>query len=167
MKKPYLIAGITALTVVAATLSVSAHQRAMGPGGPGGPGMMERPTFAELDADGDGQVTTAEMDAYGKARFDEADTDGNGTLSAEEMAARVEQKMHERMAQGAAERLRVMDEDGDGALSYDEMAGARSGRMFRRIDADGDGSISADEYAAVEEMRGPRGGGMMRKRHGH
>lgn len=56
-------------------------------GGRGGPdGMVKR-----ADANNDGQVTKAEMQAAALARFDKADADGDGTISTEERkAARAE-----------------------------------------------------------------------------
>lgn len=52
-------------------------------GGRGGPdGMIKR-----ADANGDGQVTKAELQTAALARFDKADADGDGTISAEERQA--------------------------------------------------------------------------------
>ena len=63
-----------------------------GPGGPGagrpGPRAGHRaPMFRHLDADGDGQVSRAELQAAHQRQleqFDKADANGDGKLSAEE-----------------------------------------------------------------------------------
>ena len=47
----------------------------------------ERPDFATLDTDGNGQLTLEELQAAGAARFDDLDADGDGSLSVEELAA--------------------------------------------------------------------------------
>ncbi|WP_284124124.1 EF-hand domain-containing protein [Parerythrobacter aestuarii] len=51
--------------------------------GQGGPGGMIR----AADANGDGQVTKAELQTAALARFDKADTDGDGTVTREERRA--------------------------------------------------------------------------------
>lgn len=118
-----------------------------------------RPDFATLDADGDGQVTQAEMDAFKAARFAELDADGSGTVSAEEMAAHHDAKQEERKAKRAAKRtegmISKMDTDGDGELSLEEMSGEKHKTPFERMDKNGDGALSEDEMNAV----GPRGHG--------
>jgi len=142
MKHRHLIAGAI---LVAGGVSAGAAL-AQGPMGGPGMGMHQRPAFEDLDADGDGQVTQAEMLAHAQARFGAADADGDGRLSLEEMQAQARARADEM----AARMLERMDRDGDGALSFDEMPGQRreSGmeRMFGRADADGDGSLSAEEF---------------------
>lgn len=152
LKTSALIAAIVAgLTVTAANAA---------PGGKmGGHGQM--PSFAELDADGDGTLTPEELTAYKDKRFAEADTDGDGALSAEELAA----ASQSRRAQAMVSRL---DANGDGKLQAEEMRPSREDgkTMFDRLDANDDGAISAEEFAA----KGKRGGrdcdGDKRGRHG-
>ena len=64
-----------AIFALAATAMVaSAPVMAREHGGP-------RPDFSQLDANGDGQITQAEVKAFGAAEFAKADTDGNGSLT--------------------------------------------------------------------------------------
>ncbi len=128
----------------------NADSRGAGPmAGAGGPG--ERPSFAELDTDGDGSITMAEVTARGAARFTEGDADGDGKLSAEELTAAIVARAAERAAAGVARMIEQRDTDGDGALSQAEMGGESGQRMFSRMDADDDGKISAEEFAVIEK----------------
>ncbi|QPH53375.1 EF-hand domain-containing protein [Pontivivens ytuae] len=111
--------------------------------------------FEEVDTDGNGEVTSAELDAWREARFAANDTDGNGSLSVEELRAAQEQNRSgrlERMIQRA-------DANGDGELSPSEMPGSDSSRMFDRLDRDGSGGISEAEIETAREGRGRRQGG--------
>ncbi len=108
-------------------------------------------TFQELDANGDGQVTQAEIEAHRNKRFTDADTDGDGQISLEEMQAAAQTKANER----AAKFFERQDANKDGVLSEDELPKPRRGaKMFERIDADGDGSISEQEYADAKDKMG-------------
>ncbi|MFV0335283.1 MAG: EF-hand domain-containing protein [Tropicimonas sp.] len=122
-------------------------------------GMMAPPAFAQLDADGDGKVTAAELEAYPAARaaerFSQADADGNGALSPEELTAAIDRMRVEAM-------MSRLDTDGDGAVSQAEMEAmmgqmretVKPGeRMLERADTDKDGTISAAEYDAFAESR--------------
>ncbi len=109
------------------------------------------PTFQELDADNDGQVTQAEIQAHRNARYSAADTDGDGQLSVEEMQAAAQVKANERVTKMFTE----YDANQDGFLSQDELPKPRKGaKMFERIDADGNGSISEQEYADARDKMG-------------
>lgn len=80
----------TALTLGGALLlAMGLGSAAMAHGKMGKMGMRggDRAQMIEqLDANGDGAITRAEVDAAAAARFAEADADGNGFLSAEELA---------------------------------------------------------------------------------
>ena len=162
MKTTALVAAIVAGFAVSAA---EAHDRS-------GAG-FEMPAFEDIDANGDGGVSLAEvetfMDAQRAARFAAADTNGDGGLSIDEMTAAVSAERAERMAERLTERLEKVDANGDGLLQADEIAAARDDRgrrgpsperMFERADADADGVLSAAEYSdALERMqeRGRRG----------
>ncbi|RLK08366.1 EF-hand domain-containing protein [Ruegeria conchae] len=110
-----------------------------------------RPTFQELDADGDGQVTQAEIAAHRNQKFTAADTDGDGQLSVEEMQAAAQVKADERVSK----MFEKHDANSDGFLSEDELPKPRrASKMFERIDADGNGSISEPEYADAKDRMG-------------
>jgi len=153
-----MITGLAALATATLVLAVPAAQaRLLGPG----PEM--RPSFETLDADGDGQITEAEMKAFGDARFKEADTNGDGLLSAEEMAARAAKAVQTRLTSRFERMVKYRDKDGDGLLSAEEMTSGQLGaRFMEHFDSNDDGKISAEEFAdAMPGMRRGMGG------HGH
>lgn len=113
--------------------------------------MLEQ-RFAELDADGDGSVTQAEIEAFRQARFERADKDGDGLLSQEEAMAEDERMSEE----AAARRFAAMDKNGDGGLSPDEIGDPVMG-MFERLDRNEDGALSQEEFERLAK-RGRRGG---------
>ena len=105
-------------------------------------------SFEELDTNGDGQVTQAEILAHRQAKFTSADADGDGQISLEEMQAAAQVKANERVSK-MFERL---DENQDGFLSDDELPKPRrASKMFERIDTDGSGAISEQEYADAKD----------------
>ena len=106
--------------------------------------------FQEMDADKDGKVTAAEMEAFRAARFAAADANGDGKLSLEEMSSARAQKHKERFGRMIAK----LDRDGDGQLSAEEMP-MRGDRMMK-LDTDGDGAISLEEMKAAKGHHGPK-----------
>ena len=128
--------------------SLSAAPAALAQGGPGDRGV----SFEELDADGDGVLTEAEMQAHRAARFAAMDTDGNGSLSATELTAAAEQRKSKR----ADRMIERVDADGDGEVSRKELASLgqrKGGRGFEQLDADGDGTVTKAEFEAAKEKR--------------
>jgi hypothetical protein len=105
--------------------------------------------FRMLDADRDGRIVAAEVEAKRKARFAAADADADGKLSALEFDAMRRAMQTERM-------FARLDADGDGFVS-DTEASAREPRMLGRLDADGDGAVTRDEA-----LTAGRSDGMMR-----
>ena len=154
----------TKLTIFASLTAMLLGTAALAAGGDARHGPRGAPiVFSELDADGDGLVTQAELDAHREARFADVDTDGDGAISLEEFTEHAAMRSSERAAQMFAR----LDADGDGVLSRDvlEARGGRgpgAGAMIERLDADGDGAVSEEEFAAMKERfgerRGPRGG---------
>ena len=165
MKKSYWIAGVLVVGLGAGVVGMAnAHQS--GSDGRGGMGPMGQISFEVLDADKDGKVTQAEMDAHKTAEFNKADSNGDGLLSADEMLARANSKMADRMGDRLKQMIARIDTDKDGMLSQAEMQGMPRGKgMFAQLDTDGDGAISAEEFAARKEGR--KGGHGMRFGKGH
>jgi len=160
--KKILISTLAAATLLGSVGLATAHDGSMrhGQRGPGGfgPGF----DFAAADADSNGKVTQAEIEALAQTRFEAADTDGNGSLSAEELTAQSQAQKAERAAQRRAAMVERMDQNGDGELSFDEMQAARTAtpmdRMFQRLDTDSDGALSEAELDAAKERFAERGG---------
>jgi Ca2+-binding EF-hand superfamily protein len=151
------VAALGALTLGA----VNADSRGAGPmGGPMG-GMAERPSFEELDTDGDGNITIAEMRARAAARFGEADTNGDGKLTSEELVAAAAAQAAERAATAMARMIQWRDVDGDGMLSLGEMAGDAGPMIFMRLDGNDDGMISAEEFSSMQDRMEDRMQGQM------
>ena len=163
MKKVTLIAS-AALIAVASTAVIATAKGIPGGNGHGQGNHIER-LFERMDADQDGSITKAEVEAAAVARFTEADANGDGLLDADEMAAAGEGRNAERRAKRIAKHMERADTDGDGAISLEEMTasgGNRMDRMFENLDADGDGVITQAEAEAAKPMR--RGGN---RGHGH
>lgn len=120
----------------------------------------KRPSFSDLDANADGQITMEEMQARGAARLAKVDTDGDGFLSEDEAVAAATARAKDRHAR-MVERL---DADKDGKLSLTEMQpkGDRAAKMFERADADKSGGISEAEFTEMTKKMEQH----MRKGHG-
>jgi len=123
------------------------HGRGMGPTswGPAGIGWM---MFDQLDADGDGRVSRAEMETYRAERLRSADRNGDGRLDPQEFETfwlEVTRPMRIRAFQ-------FLDADGDGVVGAAEVQ-RPSDRMFMRMDRDGDGYLVPMSAAERERMR--------------
>ena len=118
------------------------------------------PGFANLDTDGDGRLSAAEMAQMpsrgGRSpeeRFARLDADADGYLTQEEMH-QARQRMREHRPKFAE-----LDTDGYGQLSLDEMGSLPTrgdstvNERFTRLDADNNGYLSQDELRAGARKR--------------
>lgn len=153
---------IAAIAVIGALMgsAVLAQKGEMGMGGPGeGRGAMLTEMFDTMDADKDGKLTYAEMEAHRKVEFAAADTNGDGVLSPEELSARALARFQEKLGERTQGMLDTMDNDGNGSLSEAEMGEGPGMRNFARIDADNDGFVTRDEIQAGMKHHKKRGHG--------
>ncbi len=102
--------------------------------------------FAELDTNGDGQVTREEAASHRDAMFGRADTDGDGAVSEAEFIEAGKKRVEARLKRHFAR----LDSDGDGAVTPDEFGSGR-GHFFDHMDADGDGVVTLDEAKAARK----------------
>ncbi len=146
-----LVAGglvLAALAGATAGLADGWHGR-FGPAGRG-PGVMGGMLFDQLDRDGDGKVTRAEMESWREERFAAADRNGDGRIDPGEFEAfwlEVTRPMRIRAFQ-------FLDADGDGVVTAAELQRA-SDRAFLRLDRNRDGVL---EWAPAPVGERPRHG---------
>jgi Ca2+-binding EF-hand superfamily protein len=118
----------------------------------------QRPTFAELDSNADGQVTTEEIAAAATARFTATDINADGQLSFDELKAAGMVKAESMVEQMARMHIARQDVDNSGALSAEEASNDdRMAKMIDHLDTDNDGKISAAEFEAMKDGRGKHG----------
>ncbi len=107
--------------------------------------------FEQMDANKDGNLTQAEVDAFRAERATAMDSNGDGVVTFEEAKAARQAKREER----ARARFMRQDANGDGVVTVDEI-GSRADQMFERLDSNADGVISADELPKRGRHHGRR-----------
>lgn len=138
------------------------------------------PMGARADLDKDGQLTRTELTTHLDQRFMAIDANGNGQIEAAEMEAakqnrqakraerrearsgdaagkRSGEKRAENRGAMRAGKRGQLDANGDGVISRDEF-GARALKRFERADANDDGVVTQEERAAMKEARKARRG---------
>jgi hypothetical protein len=162
MKTKLMLNGAALVAVVLAGLSTAAMADRGDRGDPTGfEGLGPFPLldFAAIDADKDGKITKAELEAHRAARVAAVDADKDGKLSATELKAQAMERAAARADEMVARMIERHDSDGDGLISAAEMAaGPAPGDIFDRIDRDGDGAISMAEAEAARDHMARRMG---------
>ena len=100
-----------------------------------------------FDADKDGELTQAELDASRKELLEKYDTDKDGKLSLSEFERLWLEVMRRRMVRS----FQYIDEDGDAAITVDEFLKPYADTV-ERMDRNGDGAISRHDRTG--RMRG-------------
>ncbi len=120
--------------------------------------------FDELDANSDGVVTMAELEANRIARFNELDTDSDGSLSKAEIAGLVDERRsrsrknresvsEDRMNRWIDRLFDRRDSDENGSISMAELHAPRIERMMEFLDSDGDGQLTKAEFDERSKKR--------------
>ena len=99
-----------------------------------------REMLQKADSNKDGAIDRGEFAAVRQSRFGEMDRDGDGKVTKAEMEARAA----ERAAERGGRLFARADADGDGAISKAEFE-ATEMRMFERMDRNGDGRLSPED----------------------
>ncbi|MGK9167050.1 hypothetical protein KXR53_12165 [Inquilinus limosus] len=120
------------------------------------PGRFADRMFERIDADHDGVLTRAEVQAARSRMFDRLDADHDGVLTAAEAEAARNQaqsraRRFERFAGGQGERLAALDRNRDGLVSHDEFVAGTS--WFDRLDTTGRGVTRTQFAAALGQAR--------------
>ncbi len=136
----------SAITLSLIGLGVTAS---LAQGGPDGQRGGARPSFEQLDTNGDGMISEQELQSRGQARFAEADSNGDGMLDMDELTAAAQRAAADKLAK----LLERKDTNGDGMLSMEEMTPPNADRRFAQADSNGDGMISAEEWQAAQDAR--------------
>lgn len=125
MKLPLIALAVASVTF--AGVAIAQPHRGPGPAA-GGFGILQH------DANGDGRLTRAELDAAQKARFDAIDTNKDGAATPEEFKAFRDGQSAERREEFVKTRFAALDTDNNGQISPAEFAAPakdRDGRGMR------------------------------------
>jgi hypothetical protein len=158
------------LTAAAATVFATlAGGTAMAQEGPGDMmgGFRGELDIVAIDADGDGVLTRAELQARAVERLGRADANGDGGLDRQEIVALMPARhggflnvFAEDPAERMADRLiALMGGTEAGRVEVAALAERRVNALLAMADADRDAALSAEEVAAVAEAHdraGPR-----------
>ena len=120
----------------------------------GGPDCQEKMTHMNVEGGGDGQISAAEHAAGADKRFQTMDADKDGRITAAEIDAShgAESAAWAKHRMSSVDKIRKLDSDNDGALTRAEYA-AGSQKMFSKLDVDGDGNLTAAEMRGGHEKR--------------
>lgn len=119
---------------------------------------MKGKRIAKLDKNDNGAIDRDEAPPRMARHFDEVDADGDGKLTQAELGEGW--KKHRRGKDGRGKKGHAhFDENGDGVVNAEEFS-QRAFGWFERADADGDGTVSLAEIEAQSKAkRGKRGRG--------
>jgi len=117
--------------------------------------------LVKYDANRDGTLTRAELEAGLKADFDKDDADHSGCLNKDEVRAINQRRWEEDRSASSP----LVDFKGLGCIDFDEFAAAPRS-LFDQMDANADGKLTPDELHPQAKARNPNGGGQWQGRHG-
>ena len=100
-------------------------------------GEMLQNIMVEVDADKNGSITQAEINAFRNAKVAAADTTKDGALNLDEFAAAYNELMRSKMV----DAFQNFDEDGNGSITGAELD-TRFGDVVAKMDRNGDGVLN-------------------------
>jgi Ca2+-binding EF-hand superfamily protein len=109
--------------------------------------------FKMMDTNGDGKVSRAEHAAFAKQMFLKCDANHDGIVTAAEMdaSAVAQGEKTSKHDKTSAEKIQMIDQNGDGQLTAAEHE-AGTETLFAKMDKDGDGFLSKDECEDAQKM---------------
>jgi len=114
-----------------------------------------------MDTDGDGAISSAEHAAGAKKMSTEMDANHDGYVTAAEMdahwAAKGKADKAGKMKMSSADKIKEIDTDGDGRISAAEHE-AGSQKMFAKMDANADGKVTDAEMQAGHDKMAKKSG---------
>lgn len=111
--------------------------------------------FKAMDADSDGKVTRTEHAVGAREMFTKCDANKDGLVTAAEMDAAFAAKgdKHDKHEKSAIDKIKEIDTNADGQLSLAEHE-AGTEKMFNKLDKNSDGTLSKDEcHEGHKEMK--------------
>lgn len=109
--------------------------------------------FKMMDTNGDGKISRAEHAAGAKQMFLKCDANHDGVVTAAEMdaAAAAQGEKPGKHDKTSAEKIQMIDQNGDGQLTTAEHE-AGTETLFAKMDKDGDGFLSKEECEDGQKM---------------
>lgn len=152
---------LKALAVALAVASVSGYgSLAQARGGFNGDNLLDQHTqlttlLAQYDTNGDGRLSSDEINAARAAEFTAGDSDSSGGLSLAELQA----MQVKRQSDELSARFAVLDSDSSGAVSEAELQAmhpldsAVTAAVFKLADSDSSGGLNLAELQVLEDNR--------------
>lgn len=131
---------VTARSGLTLTVALAAMMIGFGGTAWAGAEKMRGHVFERVDANKDDKVTADEIRPFTNKRFARFDADGDGVVSTEEIDAH----LMKRMIKWRQRLLLRFDGDGDGTITRTEFTD-KADAMFQRVDANDDGAIDREE----------------------
>ncbi|HEY4368539.1 MAG TPA: hypothetical protein VGN07_14980 [Steroidobacteraceae bacterium] len=112
----------------------------------GGPDCQDKAAHIDAEGGANGQISASDHAASAQKRFEAMDADHDGKVTAAEINAGhgAERIAWANKPMSAADKIKTFDRNNDGALSAKEYADG-SQAMFNKLDTDSDGYLSAAE----------------------